>query len=187
MGFLFIMPRERAWEVMRKLILVLLAMVMLSGCGNMKWHQKYQTGYFDKDGKPAGYSGERKCLKQAKKDTGNSWLQYCENDPKCTELMEACMKENGYTEAKTFETTEERMALYRKAYEEGWIKPGMSRLEVINLLGAPQIATYQLIPPRKIWMYCRSATKTAFLGYNFVLLITWNEDKVESVDRKFKI
>ena len=172
---------------MEKMMLVLVAMVMLFGCSNVNWHTKFQRGYFDKDGKPAGYSGERKCLKQAKKDTGNSWLQYCENDPKCTELMEVCMKENGYVEAKTFETTEERMALYRKVYEEGWIKPGMSRLEVISLLGAPQIVTGQLIPPRKIWMYCRSAAKTAFIGFNFVLQITWYEDKVESIDIKFKI
>jgi hypothetical protein len=82
------------------------------------------------------------------------------------------MKENGYVEAKTFETSKERMALYRKAYEENWIKPGMTRLEVIGLLGALQIATHQLIPPRKIWWYCRSATKTALIGYNFVLQIT---------------
>lgn len=174
---------------MKKIMMVLaLAMVSLflgSGCGNLKWHQKYQTGYFDKDGKPAGYSGETKCLKQAKKETKNSWLEYCENDPKCSELMEVCMAENGYTQAKTFETTEERMTLYRKAYEEGWIKPGMSRWEVINLLGAPQIATYQLIPPRKLWQYCRSATQAILIGFNFELQITWNEDKVESVKRIF--
>ncbi len=87
---------------MKKLLLVLLVMAMLSGCGNAKWHQEYQSGYFDKDGNRAGYSGEMKSLKQLKKDAGNSWLQYCKNDPKCTEVMEACTKEDGYTEAKTF-------------------------------------------------------------------------------------
>ncbi len=64
---------------------------------------------------------------------------------------------------------------------------GNPALEVVGLIGAPQIYTYQLIPPRKIWMYCRSATKTAFIGYNFILQITWYEDKVESAGRKFKI
>jgi hypothetical protein len=123
-------------------------------------------------------------LGQAKKETGNSWLNFCENDKRCSELMETCMREK-YTEAKAFETTNEQMEIYRKAYEEGWIKPGMTRLEVIDLIGAPQIITVQLIPPKKIWMYCRSAAKTAFIGYNFVLQITWSEDMVESVNRKF--
>ncbi len=97
------------------------------------------------------------------------------------------MKEKGYFEAKAIETTKERMNLYRMAYEAGWIKPGMTRIEVIDLIGAPQIVTFQLIPPRKIWIYCRSATKTTFIGFNFVLQIIWYEDKVESVERVFKI
>lgn len=159
--------------------------LVVSGCSNVKWHERFQRGYFDQTGKPAGYSGEMKCLTQAKKDTGNSWMRYCENDPACTQLMEACMVENGYMEARRFETTAERMALYNKAYEEAWIKPGMSRLEVINLVGAPQIMTQQLIPYRKIWMYCRSGAKTAFVGYNFALQVVWHEDKVESVHRTF--
>jgi hypothetical protein len=174
---------------MRKLILLAMVIgLLMGGCSSVQWHTRLQTGYFDKDGKKAGYSGSWPCVKQAMKETGRSTVyEHCNTDPKCKELAETCMKEKGYIEAKTFETTEERMALYQKAYEEGWIKPGMSRLEVIDLLGAPQIATVQLIPPRKIWMYCRSAAKTAFVGFNFILQIAWYEDKVESVDRKFKI
>ncbi len=176
---------------MKKILMLATVLgLLVSGCSNVSWHGKFQNGYFDKDGKRAGYSGEMICLKQAKKETGNSWLRYCENDPKCTELMETCMKEK-YTEAKAFETTKDRMEIYRKAYEEGWIKPGMTRLEVINLLGAPQIITVQMIPPRKIWMYCRSAAKTALIGYNWVFKISWVGDgveyRVESAERVFKM
>jgi hypothetical protein len=43
-------------------------MMVSAGYSNVNWHTKYQRGYFDKDGNPAGYSGERKRLKQAKKE-----------------------------------------------------------------------------------------------------------------------
>jgi len=173
------------------LILAMVIGLLMSGCAEMAWNQKMQQGYFDQNGKKAGMSGSLPCIRQAMKEIHPNVIERsfstCGVNPQCAALAEACMKEKGYIEAKTFETTEERMALYQKAYEEGWIKTGMTRLEVINLIGAPQIASVQLIPPRKIWMYCRSAAKTAFIGFNFVLLITWNDDKVESVNRTFKI
>lgn len=181
---------------MKRMVMVLmLTMVMLVGCATMDWTSKMQNGYFDKDGKRAGFSGSWPCIKQGLKEAYPNTLERqfrtCPSNPICKELAETCMKEEGYTEAKTFETTEERMAIYRKAYEEGWIKPGMTRLEVINLIGAPQIATVQLIPPRKIWMYCRSAAKTAFVGYNRVFKISWVGDgveyRVESAERVFKM
>jgi hypothetical protein len=171
-----------------------LGSLTLTGCANIGWNQRMQNGFFDKDGNKAGFSGSWPCIKQALKETYPNALERqvktC-NTTSCHELAETCMKEKGYTEAKTFETTEGRMAIYRKAYEEGWIKPGMTRLEVITLIGAPQIATVQLIPPRKIWMYCRSATKTAFVGFNWVFQITWvgdgEEYRVESAERVFKM
>ena len=176
---------------MKKLILFLLAMVVLGGCAEMSWQQKMQTGYFDKDGKRAGMSGSWSCIKQALKETYPNTIERqvktCGTNPNCKELAETCMKEKGYIEAKTFDTTKERMEVYRKAYEEGWIKPGMTSLEVVNLLGAPQLVTVQLLPPKKVWMYCRNAYKTAFIGYNFVLYITWVDDKVESCQRIFKM
>ena len=173
---------------MKKGILLIIGLMVLVGCASVDWHNKLQMQYFDKDGKLAGYSGSWPCVKQAMKETGHSIIfEFCNSDPKCKDLAETCMEDKGYIEAKMFETTEERITLYRRAYEEGWIKPGMTRLEVINLLGAPQIVTYQLIPPRKIWMYCRSATKTALIGFNFVLQITWSEDRVESIEKKFII
>jgi len=176
---------------MKKGILLIVALMVFGGCADISWQTKMQTGYFDKDGNRAGLSGSWSCISQSLKEAYPNALERqvrtCSGSPVCKELAETCMKEKGYIEAKSFETTEERMALYRKAYEEGWIKPGMTRLEVVSLLGAPQIATIQLIPPRKVWIYCRSAAKTAFVGFNFIFQIIWNEDKVESVDRHFKI
>ena len=167
---------------------VVAMVVLLAGCASTDCHKKLQTEYFDKDGKRAGYSGSWPCVKQAMKETNLSiYFDQCVKNPSCKELAETCMKEKGFIEAKSFKTTNERMALYQKAYEENWIKPGMTRPEVIALIGAPQIATVQLIPPRKIWLYCRSAAKTAFVGFNFVLQVTWVDDKVESVEKKFKI
>lgn len=175
---------------MNKRCLTVLVMIFLgsSGCASMDWHTKLQNGYFDKDGNRAGRSGSWPCVKQAMKETDLSiYLNYCVNDPKCKELAETCMKENGYIEARTFETSEERMALYQKAYEENWIKPGMTRQEVVSFIGGPQIATVQLIPPRKIWIYCRSAMKTAFVGFNFVLQVTWVDGRVERVEKQFRL
>jgi hypothetical protein len=180
---------------MRKLILFLVAMVLgllMSACASLNWHKKLQNDYFDENGNRAGYSADRFCTKQAMKEVGYSYMigEYgqCAKDPKCRELAETCMEENGFTLSKQFETTAERMALYQKAYEENWIKPGMTRLEVISLIGAPQIITIQLSPPRKIWIYCRNAAKTAFIGYNFIFQVTWDsEGKVESAQKVFKI
>jgi hypothetical protein len=167
---------------------VLILFIILFGCADIRWQKKLQRGYFDKNGNTPGYSNSWQCIKQAMKETGhNIMFEYCINDPKCKELAETCIKEKGYIEANIFETTEERMNLYRKAYEENWIKPGMTRLEVISILGAPQITTIQLIPSRKIWIYCRNATKTALIGFNFILQIIWFEDRVEKVERIFKI
>lgn len=182
--------KKKGEDEMKKLIMLAMVIeLLISGCSSVDWHTKLQRGYFDKDGKTAGLSNDLSCGKQAKKELGLgiSVDDNCFKDKRCRDLVEICLKERGFIEAKTFESTEERMAIYKKAYEEGWIKPGMTRLEVVNLIGAPQVVTYQLIPPRKLWWYCRSATKTVLIGYNYVLQIIWNEDKVESVDKRFKI
>ena len=172
-----------------KKAIFLMVFLFIVGCTEMAQTTRIQNNFFDENGNKAGYSNELACRRQAAKEGGFSYLerQTCYSKPVCKELAEACLRGKGFNEAISFETTEERMAIYRKAYEESWIKPGMTRLEVVSLIGAPQITTFQLIPPRKVWIYCRSAAKTAFVGFNFVFKIIWNEDKVESVDRHFKI
>lgn len=131
---------------MKKIVFLLTMAILLGGCGGAySWHWKLQNGYFDEAGNRAGYSVARSCTRQGMKEAGYSYVfgdyGQCAKDPRCRELTEICIKGKGFIEAITFESTEERMALYRKAYEESRIKPGMTRLEVINLIGAPQIAT----------------------------------------------
>jgi len=171
---------------------IMLAMVILCGCSEFKWTTKMQKEYFDKDGNKAGFSGSWPCIKQAMREAYPNAVERsvstCGKNPLCKQLAETCMEEKGFTLSKQFDTTEERLALYQKAYEENWIKPGMTRLEVISLIGAPQIITIQLSPPRKIWIYCRNAAKTAFIGYNFIFQVTWDsEGRVESARKVFKI
>jgi len=175
---------------MKKMLIIILAMVsliMVGGCASVERAQKFQNLYFDKDGNRAGGGVDLRCLKQALKKNGQSILGFCDT-PNCNELREACMVEAGYTtgESRAFATTEERMALYKQAYEEGWIKPGMGPKEVLSILGSPQ-AFAAIKTSKYTWIYCRSATKTALIGFNFTFNITFLNGRVVGVVREFRM
>lgn len=61
---------------MKKMAIVLmLTMVMLVGCGTIDWTSKMENGYFDKDGKRAGFSGSWPCIKQGLKEAYPNTLE----------------------------------------------------------------------------------------------------------------
>jgi uncharacterized protein YceK len=91
---------------MKRIVLVVLAVLLLGGCGAMMKGSDFYMGYLKKapDGfiyeKQTRWGDYRQCLDQAKKKTGHlsNWKisEMCSQNEDCRQIYDQCLRDRGY-------------------------------------------------------------------------------------------